>query len=68
MQIVTLSGLSQQDKIRLVSRNAEVAESAAQTGKKLNILVIWGNDIGVHNISVYNHWKMGYLRWFANNM
>ena len=25
-----------------------------------NILVIWGDDIGVHNISVYNHGLMGY--------
>jgi arylsulfatase len=28
--------------------------------KKPNILVIWGDDIGVHNISVYNHGVMGY--------
>ena len=27
---------------------------------KLNILVIWGDDIGVHNISAYNHGIMGY--------
>ena len=25
-----------------------------------NILVIWGDDIGVHNISAYNHGIMGY--------
>jgi arylsulfatase len=25
-----------------------------------NILVIWGDDIGVHNISAYNHGMMGY--------
>jgi len=31
--------------------------SAAQ---KPNILVIWGDDIGVHNISAYNHGIMGY--------
>jgi arylsulfatase len=28
--------------------------------KKPNILVIWGDDIGVHNISAYNHGIMGY--------
>ncbi len=28
--------------------------------KKPNILVIWGDDIGVHNISAYNHGVMGY--------
>lgn len=31
----------------------------AQT-KKPNILVIWGDDIGIHNISAYNHGVMGY--------
>ena len=31
--------------------------SAAQ---KPNILVIWGDDVGVHNISAYNHGIMGY--------
>jgi arylsulfatase len=28
--------------------------------KKPNILVIWGDDIGVHNLSAYNHGIMGY--------
>jgi arylsulfatase A-like enzyme len=28
--------------------------------EKPNILVIWGDDIGVHNISAYNHGIMGY--------
>jgi arylsulfatase len=27
---------------------------------KPNILVIWGDDIGVHNVSAYNHGVMGY--------
>jgi arylsulfatase len=27
---------------------------------KPNILVIWGDDVGVHNISAYNHGIMGY--------
>lgn len=26
---------------------------------KPNILVIWGDDVGVHNISAYNHGIMG---------
>ena len=25
------------------------------SGKKPNIIVLWGDDIGVHNISAYNH-------------
>jgi len=32
----------------------------AQQTKRPNILVIWGDDIGVHNISAYNHGIMGY--------
>jgi hypothetical protein len=35
-------------------------ESKAAEAKKPNILVIWGDDIGVHNISAYNHGIMGY--------
>ncbi|HMP04318.1 MAG TPA: arylsulfatase, partial [Gemmatales bacterium] len=34
--------------------------SAQRDGKKPNILIIWGDDIGVHNISAYNHGIMGY--------
>jgi arylsulfatase A-like enzyme len=33
---------------------------AQAQNKKPNILVIWGDDIGVHNISAYNHGIMGY--------
>ena len=28
--------------------------------KKPNILVIWGDDIGITNISAYSHGMMGY--------
>ena len=35
-----------------------MAESKA--GKKPNILVIWGDDIGWFNVSAYNHGVMGY--------
>ena len=34
--------------------------SLAFSADKPNILVIWGDDIGVHNISAYNHGIMGY--------
>jgi len=34
--------------------------AVAQAASKPNILVIWGDDIGVHNISAYNHGIMGY--------
>jgi len=37
------------------------AVSPAQAAdKKPNILVIWGDDIGIHNISAYNLGVMGY--------
>src|SRR5262245_14519775 len=42
-----------------VGRKQFFTSTAAQekggSGKKPNILVIWGDDIGVHNISAYNH-------------
>lgn len=34
--------------------------AVAQQTEKPNILVIWGDDVGVHNISAYNHGVMGY--------
>jgi arylsulfatase len=34
--------------------------AAIAASDKPNILVIWGDDIGVHNISAYNHGIMGY--------
>ena len=33
---------------------------AQETGKKPNILIIWGDDIGYWNISAYNQGMMGY--------
>src|SRR5262249_51219133 len=53
--------LSKTNLIALASAKPGSAASAAQgTGGKPNILVIWGDDIGVHNISAYNHGIMGY--------
>ena len=37
-----------------------VVPAAAQDAKKPNIVVMWGDDIGVHNISAYNLGVMGY--------
>ena len=37
-----------------------VQEAVAAEQAKPNIVVIWGDDIGVHNISAYNHGIMGY--------
>jgi arylsulfatase len=38
-----------------------LAPGVATAGQaKPNILVIWGDDVGVHNVSAYNHGMMGY--------
>ncbi len=36
------------------------AQQPPAAGSRPNILVIWGDDIGVHNVSAYNHGVMGY--------
>jgi arylsulfatase len=44
----------------LVVSVAMIPAAQAQTAKKPNILVIWGDDIGTENISYYNRGMMGY--------
>ena len=39
---------------------AKKPATAEATAGKPNILVIWGDDIGIHNISAYNLGIMGY--------
>ena len=53
-------GITRSDLVQLAKHNQFVSAQAAQAGKKPNILVLWGDDIGVHNISAYNHGIMGY--------
>src|SRR5258705_9160834 len=36
------------------------AQQPAPSGRKPNILVIWGDDIGIANISAYSNGLMGY--------
>ncbi|MBI5583980.1 MAG: sulfatase-like hydrolase/transferase, partial [Deltaproteobacteria bacterium] len=36
------------------------AQTKAGPGKKPNILIIWGDDIGYWNVSAYNQGMMGY--------
>jgi hypothetical protein len=43
----------------LVSASTASAQQSA-SGRKPNILVIWGDDIGYWNISAYNQGMMGY--------
>jgi hypothetical protein len=44
----------------LAAHNGAVQEKAADSGKRPNILVIWGDDIGYWNLSAYNRGAMGY--------
>src|SRR5229473_7263732 len=39
---------------------AQQPQPSAPSGRKPNILVIWGDDIGLANISAYSHGLMGY--------
>ena len=41
----------------MASQHAAAQDAAA---KKPNILVIWGDDIGIHNLSAYSLGVMGY--------
>ena len=51
--------LAQRSAIALVA-TAAASLSAQTTGKKPNILVIWGDDIGIPQISAYTQGLMGY--------
>ncbi len=53
-------GLSRGNQLALVSHNQLAAASLAQTGKKPNILVLFGDDIGTTNVSCYSDGVMGY--------
>ncbi|RPI88037.1 MAG: arylsulfatase [Planctomycetaceae bacterium] len=52
---VTLVGLA-----TVAAHNELVAATLAQTGKKPNICIIWGDDVGQSNISAYTMGLMGY--------
>ena len=47
-------------RIAVIAVMAIALAGTAAAQDKPNILVIWGDDIGVHNISAYNHGIMGY--------
>jgi len=42
------------------AHNEKVSATLQKDGKKPNILVIWGDDIGISNISAYSDGLMGY--------
>ena len=45
--------------LALAKHNEEVAEKSEKSGKKPNILILWGDDIGWWNVSAYNHGSDG---------
>ncbi|MFK5920814.1 MAG: arylsulfatase [Verrucomicrobiota bacterium] len=47
-------------RLRLSCAIAFTTITSTYAADKPNIVVIWGDDIGVHNISAYNHGIMGY--------
>ena len=46
--------------LALAAHNQAATEAAEKSGKQPNILVIWGDDIGLWNISHINRGMMGY--------
>ena len=55
--LVAASAVSVSSAIKVVQAQAQ---QPAQSGRKPNILVIWGDDIGIANISAYSNGLMGY--------
>jgi arylsulfatase len=46
--------------VLIVPGIARAQSPSPSSGKKPNILVIWGDDIGYWNVSAYNQGMMGY--------
>ena len=53
-------GATKSELLALAVHNQDVAAAARDSGKKPNILVIWGDDIGQSNISAYTFGLVGY--------
>ncbi len=47
-------------QLALANHNIKVAAAAEEEGRKPNILIIWGDDIGWNNPSAYHRGMMGY--------
>ena len=48
------------EKASLVAHNQKVSANLQKDGKKPNICIIWGDDIGQSNVSAYSMGLMGY--------
>ncbi len=55
-----LTELKRDALVALAAHNDAAADKAAAEGKKPNILILWGDDIGWYNVSAYNQGVMGY--------
>ncbi len=53
-------GPAKGELLALAAYNQNVKAKAEQTGKKPNVLVIFGDDIGITNLSCYSDGLMGY--------
>jgi Sulfatase len=53
-------GLSKAQMLALATHNQTVAANSAQSGRKPNIVIMWGDDIGWFNPSCYHGGVMGY--------
>jgi arylsulfatase len=48
------------EMLALARHNQRASNNAAATGKKPNIVIIWGDDVGQSNLSCYTFGLMGY--------
>ena len=53
-------GATKAELLALAAHNQGVAAAARESGKKPNICIIWGDDIGQSNLSAYTMGLMGY--------
>jgi len=53
-------GVGKGDLLALAAFNQNVAAKSRASGKKPNICIIWGDDIGQSNVSAYSMGLMGY--------
>jgi len=54
------AGVNPAELALIAAHNQKVTANAQKDGKKPNICIIWGDDIGQSNISAYSHGVMGY--------
>ena len=54
------TGLQKDELLALAAFNQNVAAQSRASGKKPNICIIWGDDIGQSNVSAYTLGLMGY--------